>query len=131
MEYKTKNTRINLRVTEEDKKLIFERADELGVSASTYIVACIRKNRIVNLEGLKSVIRQLYRIGANINQIAIKVNSSNTVSQNDIKKVKDLFIKCFKIIDEFIINNTVEDFEINRTLKEIMKRLSKIEKKLS
>lgn len=50
MEYKTKNTRINLRVTEEDKKLIFERADELGVSASTYIVACIRKNRIVNLE---------------------------------------------------------------------------------
>lgn len=80
MEYKTKNTRINLRVTEEDKKLIFERADELGVSASTYIVACIRKNRIVNLEGLKSVIRQLYRIGANINQIAIKVNSSNTVS---------------------------------------------------
>lgn len=127
MEYKTKNTRINLRVTEEDKKLIFERADELGVSASTYIVACIRKNRIVNLEGLKSVIRQLYRIGANINQIAI----SNTVSQNDIKKVKDLFTKCFKIIDEFIINNTVEDFEINRTLKEIMKRLSKIEKKLS
>lgn len=131
MEYKTKNTRINLRVTEEDKKLIFERADELGVSASTYIVACIRKNRIVNLEGLKSVIRQLYRIGANINQIAIKVISSNTVSQNDIKKVKDLFTKCFKIIDEFIINNTVEDFEINRTLKEIMKRLSKIEKKLS
>lgn len=131
MEYKTKNTRINLRVTEEDKKLIFERADELGVSASTYIVACIRKNRIVNLEGLKSVIRQLYRIGANINQIAIKANSSNTVSQNDIKKVKDLFTKCFKIIDEFIINNTVENFEINRTLKEIMKRLSKIEKKLS
>lgn len=131
MEYKTKNTRINLRVTEEDKKLIFERADELGVSASTYIVACIRKNRIVNLEGLKSVIRQLYRIGVNINQIAIKVNSSNTISQNDIKKVKDLFTKCFKIIDEFIINNTVEDFEINRTLKEIMKRLSKIEKKLS
>ena len=131
MEYKTKNIRINLRVTEEDKKLIFERADELGVSASTYIVACIRKNRIVNLEGLKSVIRQLYRIGANINQIAIKVNYSNTVSQNDIKKVKDLFTKCFKIIDEFIINNTVEDFEINRTLKEIMKRLSKIEKKLS
>lgn len=131
MEYKTKNTRINLRVTEEDKKLIFERADELGVSASTYIVACIRKNRIVNLEGLKSVIRQLYRIGVNINQIAIKVNSSNTISQNDIKNVKDLFTKCFKIIDEFIINNTVEDFEINRTLKEIMKRLSKIEKKLS
>lgn len=131
MEYKTKNTRINLRVTEEDKKLIFERADGLGVSASTYIVACIRKNRIVNLEGLKSVIRQLYRIGANINQIAIKVISSNTISQNDIKKVKDLFTKCFKIIDEFIINNTVEDFEINRTLKEIMKRLSKIEKKLS
>lgn len=90
-----------------------------------------KKNRIVNLEGLKSVIRQLYRIGANINQIAIKVNSSNTVSQNDIKKVKDLFTKCFKIIDEFIINNTVEDFEINRTLKEIMERLSKIEKKLS
>ena len=121
----------NYILNEEDKKLIFERADELGVSASTYIVACIRKNRIVNLEGLKSVIRQLYRIGANINQIAIKVNSSNTVSQNDIKKVKDLFTKCFKIIDEFIINNTVEDFEINRTLKEIMKRLSKIEKKLS
>lgn len=45
--------------------------------------------------------------------------------------MKDLFTKCFKIIDEFIINNTVEDFEINRTLKEIMKRLSKIEKKLS
>lgn len=50
MEYKTKNTRINLRVTEEDKKLIFERADELGVSASTYIVACIRKIELLILK---------------------------------------------------------------------------------
>lgn len=131
MEQKLKTARINLRVTEEDKTLIFDRADELHISASNYIVACIRKNKIVHLEDINYVISHLYKIGANINQIAKKVNSSDTVSPNEVKKIKKLVVKCFRIIDEFVEKNCIENLDQYNTLNDILKKLNKIEKKMS
>lgn len=116
-----KNERIELRVSKNEKKLISKKASELNISNSAYILQCVRQNRIVTLDGVKDVFRQLYKIGANINQIAAKANSINYISKDEIKKTQDLLTSVFKIIDKFIVENNkhiIEELQSNLTTEQ-------------
>lgn len=100
------------------KKLISKKASELNISNSAYILQCVRQNRIITLDGVKDVVRQLYKIGANINQIAAKANSINYISKDEIKKTQDLLTSVFRIIDKFIVDNNkhiIEELQSNLT----------------
>lgn len=113
-----KNERIELRVSINEKKLISNKASELNISNSAYILQCVRQNRIITLDGVKDVVRQLYKIGANINQIAAKANSINYISKDEIKKTQDLLTSVFRIIDKFIVDNNkhiIEELQSNLT----------------
>lgn len=116
-----KNERIELRVSKNEKKLISKKASELNISNSAYILQCVRQNRIVTLNGVKDVVRQLYKIGTNVNQIATKANSINYISKDEIKKTQDLLTSVFKIIDKFIIENNkhiIEELQSNLTTEQ-------------
>ena len=116
-----KNERIELRVSINEKKLISKKASELNISNSAYILQCVRQNRIITLDGVKDVVRQLYKIGANINQIAAKANSINYISKDEIKKTQDLLTSVFKIIDKFIVENNkhiIEELQSNLTTEQ-------------
>ena len=113
-----KNERIELRVSINEKKLISKKASELNISNSAYILQCVRQNRIITLDGVRDVVRQLYKIGANINQIAAKANSINYISKDEIKKTQDLLTSVFRIIDKFIVDNNkhiIEELQSNLT----------------
>lgn len=113
-----KNERIELRVSKNEKKLISKKASELNISNSAYILQCVRQNRIITLDGVKDVVRQLYKIGANINQIAAKANSINYISKDEIKKTQDLLTSVFRIVDKFIVENNkhiIEEIQSNLT----------------
>ena len=113
-----KNERIELRVSINEKKLISKKASKLNISNSAYILQCVRQNRIITLDGVKDVVRQLYKIGANINQIAAKANSINYISKDEIKKTQDLLTSVFRIIDKFIVDNNkhiIEELQSNLT----------------
>lgn len=113
-----KNERIELRVSKNEKKLISKKASELSISNSAYILQCVRQNRIVTLNGVKDVVRQLYKIGTNVNQIATKANSINYISKDEVKKTQDLLTSVFKIIDKFIVENNkhiIDELQSNLT----------------
>lgn len=113
-----KNERIELRVSKNEKKLISKKASELNISNSAYILQCVRQNRIVTLNGVKDVVRQLYKIGTNVNQIATKANSINYISKDEIKKTQDILTSVFKIIDKFIVENNkhiIDELQSNLT----------------
>ena len=105
MSDKNKNIKIYIRVTEKEKEKISRIAEENNMSRSAYILQCVRQNRIVNLNGVKDIVHQLLKIGANINQIATKANSINYISKDEVKKIQDIQINIFKMIDKFIIDN--------------------------
>ncbi len=116
-----KNERIELRVSKNEKKLISKKSSELNISNSAYILQCVRQNRIVTLNGVKDVVRQLYKIGTNVNQIATKANSINYISKDEIKKTQDLLTSVFKIIDKFIVENNkhiIEELQSNLTTEQ-------------
>lgn len=116
MSDKNKSIKIYIRVTEKEKEKISRIAEENNMSRSAYILQCVRQNRIVNLNGVKDIVHQLLKIGANINQLATKANSINYISKDEVKKIQDIQINIFKMIDKFIIDNNkfiIEELQNN------------------
>ncbi len=83
--------------SEEEWDKIERQSQILGVNSSEYIRRCVNKNIIVNITipNLNELIFELNKIGTNINQIAHKVNISNSVSrvdlENSMKNIKDIY----------------------------------------
>lgn len=100
-----RNIKIYIRVTEDERKLISKLASDDNMSRSAYILQCVKQNKKINLNGIKDVVHQLYKIGANINQIASKANSITYISKDEVKKTQELLISIFRIIDKFIVEN--------------------------
>lgn len=64
-----KNARIHLRVTDEEKQSLVEKATLARQSVSQYILSLSENKTIIVVDGADEVTRQLLKIGNNINQI--------------------------------------------------------------
>ena len=70
------------------------------MSTTDFIIACVDNAIIKTPEDLRPVVSQLKRIGNNINQIAVKVNSGALYSVNfneDIDMQNKIYEKVFEI----------------------------------
>lgn len=85
---KNKTARVYFRVTDDEKKLISERAKAAGMSMSKYILTISERKRLINPEPIVRLLIEINRIGNNINQIARVANSERSVSKNQIKAVE-------------------------------------------
>lgn len=127
MSDKNKNIKIYIRVTEKEKEKISRIAEENNMSRSAYILQCVRQNRIVNLNGVKDIVHQLLKIGANINQIATKANSINYISKDEVKKIQDIQINIFKMIDKFIIEELQNNLNTDQKFELILSKIRNLE----
>ena len=66
---------MKFRATEEEKDRIMKKVDASGLSISEYLRRCALDKKIVAVNGLDDVARELRAIGNNLNQIARAVNS--------------------------------------------------------
>lgn len=94
---------ISIRCSESELNYYKEQAKIADCSISKYIRACANGQRIVVVPGLKDVVRQIAKLGVNVNQLTLLAH------QGKIQEV-DLFAT-------------------NDTLKQILKTLKKIAKK--
>lgn len=69
------------------------------MSTTDFIIACVDNAIIKTPEDLRPVVSQLKRIGNNINQIAVKVNSGALYSVN-FNKVIDMQNKIYEKVFE-------------------------------
>lgn len=97
------NCSISIRCSEEELNYYREQAKIADCSMPEYIRACANGQRIIVVPGLKDVVRQIAKLGVNVNQLTLLAH------QGKIKEV-DLFAT-------------------NDTLKQILKTLTKIAKK--
>lgn len=138
-----KDGRIELRVSKSEKRKITKAAQELGISRNEYILRCVRNKKIIQMNGFDGLMRELNKIGVNINQIAAKVNTNNYLSTDDVKNTQELMLKCFQMIFDYV-DSSVEaakpevmqsdDERLNFIVSEIKKmenEIYQIKKKLS
>lgn len=99
-ENRRRDKTLTIRLTESEKKKILGKARKAKMSATNFIITSTNNAVIKIPEDLRPVVSQLKRIGNNINQIAVKVNSGAVYSENFdevIKMQNKIYEKVFEI----------------------------------
>ena len=69
-----KEIRITLRLTKEQYESIAARADMAQMPVGAYVRAAAMRHRVVVVDGLPEIIRELKGIGRNLNQLTVLAN---------------------------------------------------------
>ena len=69
-----KDTTLSIRISSEDLDTIKRRAKQARLSQSDYITLCCLGRRVVVMEDMKDILRQLRAIGTNLNQQTVLAN---------------------------------------------------------
>ena len=99
MQNRKRNVQIKFWVTEEEKELIKLRMAQLPTQR---IGAYMRKMAIngliiyTDMTDIKATNRELHSIGVNINQIARRVNETNSIYKDDITELKNYMDEIWK-----------------------------------
>ena len=93
------NKRINIRLTEKEKKLIELKAKKCNMTVTKYIISSCLKDNIIVIDGLNKVDTELRRIGNNINQLTYLANSGRIYTV-DLSEVKQEIGKIWNVISE-------------------------------
>lgn len=130
-----KTERIEIRLTTEEKQKLLYNSKLMGITATEYILLCIRRKRIVVCDDFPKLIYHLSKIGNNINQIAAIANTNKYISQSSIDEIKNMMTSCYGRMSEFIDFITEPELENisadnPNVLIEICERLKLIEEKL-
>ena len=99
-ENRRRDKTLTIRLTESEKKKIIAKARKAKMSATDFIIASTDSAVIKIPEDLRPVVSQLKRIGNNINQLAVKVNSGAVYSVNFdevIEMQNKIYEKIFEI----------------------------------
>ncbi len=83
MANKSRPKPLSFRVSEEEWELLQQKISESGMNQQQYILSCVLGKEIVNTDGIKEIVPELKRQGANLNQIAKRLNERGYI---DYKK---------------------------------------------
>ena len=103
MENLTRPIQIKFRVNEQEREVIRQRMELMGI---TNLVAYMRKISQdgflyrVEIGGLPEICKAVEGVGRNINQIAKRVNSTDTIYAEDIRQMKEELDQIWKLINK-------------------------------
>lgn len=82
VEKRKRDKTLTIRLTESEKMMIEKKASKAKLNLTEYIISVSSKSKISVAEDTKPLLLELKRIGNNINQIAMKINSGVVSSYN-------------------------------------------------
>ena len=82
-----KDKRINIRLTEKEKKLIESKAQKCNMTITKYIINSCLKDKIIIVDGLDKVDAELRRIGNNINQLT-RLSNERIIKTVELKELR-------------------------------------------
>ena len=100
MAERKRNKEIHFYVTEEERKLIRRKMIE---SKTKNMGAYLRKMAIdgyiiqIDHADIKAMTAEIQKIGVNVNQIAKRVNSTDSVYQEDIEEIKGVLAEIWRL----------------------------------
>ena len=115
MSNKEKNKHIQLRVTEEQHRIIKEEAEKNNTTMSALLLRRFENNVTVYLDtsDYRDLVIQVRRIGTNINTLLKHIHFFGFAEQSDIKRIKNKLNDIERILkeEERKINDTRKDLE--------------------
>ena len=92
MSGRKRTVQIKFRVTEQERKLIEEKMRQIPTNnMEAYLRKMAIDGYIVNVDytDIRAMTYEIQKIGVNINQIAHRVNSTDTIYAHDIEELKE------------------------------------------
>ena len=92
MANRKRKIQLKIWVDEEEKNLIQEKMKQLGTSQiGAYLRKMAIDGYVINFDttDIKTFSKELQKIGRNINQIAKRVNSTNSIYREDIEEIRE------------------------------------------
>ena len=99
-----RNTIMKFRATEEEASEIRRKASAAGMNVSRFLRTAAVNSQVVlyNTADLFGIRSEIKKIGNNINQIAMVVNSNRSVYQSDVRELKKQFSDLSEKLNEHL-----------------------------
>lgn len=99
--------RLNLYLFDEEYAILDAKADELQMSKSEYVRNIILfgtafPKTVFNDEIGQKLIYEINRIGNNLNQITLKVNTYNNFDDTNYKELYHLYMELLGVLDDLV-----------------------------
>ncbi|MDR3598495.1 plasmid mobilization protein [Clostridium sp.] len=91
--------KIQVFLTEAEHEFAKDKAKYSGLSMSELVRNLITEGAVIKyeMEGVSDVLKEINKIGTNINQIARKVNERDSVLEDDVEELKMQYEKIFEL----------------------------------
>lgn len=122
---KTKLSRVEVRMTPEEKENLKRKATEAHMTVSKYIIHLSQTKRVILKEDIAKLTVEISRIGNNINQIAYIGNYQKFVNRTQLKVVSEL-LKQIEDLQRKILRAMFSDED--HTLITLEKKIEKLTK---
>ena len=90
---RTKPRSIAFRVTEEQHKMINEKARNSNLSKTDFIVKCCFDKEIIIVNDVRELMKELHAVGRNLNQLTTRAN----MKQLEVVDLKPTYMKLVEI----------------------------------
>ncbi len=101
----SKDKKINIRLTEQEKNLIEKKASKCNMTITKFILSSCLKDKIVIINGLDKVDSELRRIGNNINQLT-KLANEGAIKTIDLKEIRMDVINIWQLLKQLAQKQT-------------------------
>ena len=122
---KTKLSRVEVRMTPEEKENLKRKATEAHMTVSKYIIHLSQTKRVILKDDIAKLTVEISRIGNNINQIAYIGNYHKFINRTQLKVVSEL-LKQIEDLQRKILRAMFSDED--HTLITLEKKIEKLTK---
>ena len=121
----TQLSRVEVRMTPEEKENLKRKADEAHMTVSKYIIHLSQTKRVILKDDIAKLTVEISRIGRNINQIAYIGNYQKYVNRTQLKVVSE-YLKQIEDLQRKILRAMFSDED--HTLITLEKKIEKLTK---
>lgn len=101
----SKDKKINIRLTEQEKNLIEKKANKCNMTITKFIISSCFKDKIIIITGLDKIDVELRRIGNNINQLT-KLANEGPITTIDLREVRMDVINIWQLLKQLAQKQT-------------------------
>lgn len=84
---RTRNANVHFRCSQSEKNLLLERARTARMSVTDYILHLSNRKKIIVIEGLPELVKEINKIGVNVNQLVRMCNKYKSVDEQHIEEL--------------------------------------------
>lgn len=106
---KTRTNKITIRVTETELELINQKAKEAKLPKNQYMINKALEEETTSYNGYLEIIKEIKKIGVNINQVARKINYTDEVTADDMEQLLKEHDKLWQLLKQSILEHPLNE----------------------